>query len=86
MASSMPDQLFMNGSSLCRRSRSVLSIEGSVANFLGSLECGIVGAKLIVCWAAVVQGEAKGRQFAAGVILWRYGGIWCSPSAIATLN
>jgi DDE domain len=70
MASSMPDQLFTNGSLLFRRGRSVLSIEGSVANFLSSLECGIVGAQLIVCWVVVVQGEVNGWQFTAEVILW----------------
>jgi hypothetical protein len=44
---------------------------GSVANFWGSPESGIVGGKLILCGAAVVQGEAfKGRQFTAEVILW----------------
>jgi transposase-like protein len=45
--------------------------EGSVAIFRGSPGRGIIGGRLILCGAAVVQGVAfKGRQFTAEVILW----------------
>jgi hypothetical protein len=61
--------------------------QGSVANFLGSPECGIVGAKLVLCGAAVVQGEAfKGRQFTAAVILWAVRWYELGPAARTTFD
>jgi len=45
--------------------------DGSVAVFCGSPGRGIIGARLMLCGADVVQGKTfKGRQFTAEVILW----------------
>ncbi len=46
-------------------------VRGSVAIFCGSPGRGIIGARLMLCGADVVQGKTfKGRQFTAEVILW----------------